>query len=146
MKPSDIVAMRFDGGWDGALKPSSEWHFHLGILRDRPDAGAVLHAHSSFATAIACLGRDIPAFHYMVAVAGGRSIRCAPYATFGTEELSQHALAALDGRKACLLANHGMIAPGCGSRWRARSRGRSRDPGRAVLAGSPDRRTHDTFR
>ena len=72
----------------------------------------MLHAHSSFATAIACLGLDIPAFHYMVAVAGGKSIRCAPYATFGTEELSQHALAALDGRRACLLANHGMIALG----------------------------------
>ena len=112
MRPSDIVAMRFDGGWDGALKPSSEWHFHLGILRARPDAGAVLHAHSSFATALACLGRDIPAFHYMVAVAGGNSIRCAPYATFGTEELSGHAIAALDDRRACLLANHGMIALG----------------------------------
>ena len=112
MQAADIVAMRFDGTWGGALKPSSEWHFHLGILKARPDAGAVLHAHSSFATAIACLHRDIPAFHYMVAVAGGNSIRCAPYATFGTDALSNYAIAALDGRRACLLANHGMIVLG----------------------------------
>ena len=71
-----------------------------------------MHAHSPFATTLACLGRDIPAFHYMIAVAGGSDIRCAPYATFGTQELSDHALRALDGRKACLLANHGMIAVG----------------------------------
>lgn len=112
MTPGDIVAMRFDGTWDGPLKPSSEWHFHLGILKARPDAGAVLHAHSSFATAVACLHRDIPAFHYMVAIAGGNAIRCAPYATFGTEALSDNAIAALQDRRACLLANHGMIVLG----------------------------------
>ena len=112
MRPDDIVAMDGDGNWQGDLKPSSEWRFHLDILNTRPEAGAVLHAHSPFATALACLGRDIPAFHYMVAIAGGDSIRCAPYATFGTAELSRGALAALAGRRACLLANHGMIAFG----------------------------------
>ena len=112
MRPGDIVAMDFDGEWQGDLKPSSEWHFHLGILEARPEIGAVVHAHSPFATAIACLGRGIPAFHYMIAVAGGDTIRCAPYATFGTAALSDNAVAALDGRLACLLANHGMIALG----------------------------------
>lgn len=112
LKPGDIVWMDMDGGWNGPLKPSTEWHFHLGILKARPDASAVIHTHSAFATSLACLGRDIPAFHYMVAVAGGNSIRCARYATFGTEKLSRHAIAALKDRRACLLANHGMIALG----------------------------------
>lgn len=112
MRPGDIVAMDLDGAWEGGLEPSSEWHFHLGILAARAEAGAVLHAHPPFATSLACLRRDIPAFHYMVAVAGGDSIRCAPYATFGTEALSRNAIAALAGRRACLLANHGMIAIG----------------------------------
>jgi L-fuculose-phosphate aldolase len=110
--PADIVLMRFDGGREGRRAPSSEWRFHRDILAARPDVGVVLHVHSMFATTLACLGRDIPSFHYMVAVAGGDTIRCAPYATFGTEELSRHAVAGLDGRKACLLANHGMIALG----------------------------------
>ncbi|GAB4189196.1 MAG: class II aldolase/adducin family protein [Thalassobaculales bacterium] len=112
MRPADIALMAFDGTWSGPRRPSSEWRFHLDILARRPDAEAVLHTHSMFATTLACLGRDIPSFHYMVAVAGGDSIRCAPYATFGTEALSAHALAALDGRKACLLGNHGMICLG----------------------------------
>ncbi len=112
LKPGDIVAMRFDGSHDGARLPSSEWRFHRDILAARPEVHAVLHAHAVFATTLACLGRGIPAFHYMIAVAGGDSIRCAPYATFGTEALSRLALAALEGRKACLLANHGMIALG----------------------------------
>jgi len=110
--PGDIVAMTLEGVADGPRLPSSEWRFHRDIYRARPDAGAVVHTHAPFATTLACLHRGIPAFHYMVAVAGGRDIRCAPYATFGTQALSDHALAALEGRKACLLANHGMIAIG----------------------------------
>ena len=92
--------------------PSSEWRFHRDIYVARPELNAIVHAHSPFATTLACLARDIPAFHYMIAVAGGKDIRCAPYATFGTQELSDRALVALEGRQACLLANHGMIAVG----------------------------------
>jgi L-fuculose-phosphate aldolase len=110
--PDDIVAMTLAGDVRGKRLPSSEWRFHRDIYRARPDANAVVHTHAPFATTLACLHRGIPAFHYMVAVAGGRDIRCAPYATFGTQELSDHALAALVDRKACLLANHGMIALG----------------------------------
>ena len=109
MKPDDIVIIDTEGHTLGPGAPSSEWRFHFDILRRRGDANAVLHAHSPFCTALACLGMDIPAFHYMVAIAGGDSIRCAPYATFGTQALSDNALRALDGRQACLLANHGMI-------------------------------------
>ncbi len=115
MTPADIVVMAFDGEWSCAKKsrrPSSEWQFHLDVLAAREEFGAVVHCHPRHATALACLRRDIPAFHYMVAVAGGESIRCAPYATFGTEALSGNALAALEGRRACLLANHGIIACG----------------------------------
>jgi L-fuculose-phosphate aldolase len=112
LRPEDIVLMRFDGSHEGLRRPSSEWRFHRDILASRPEVNAVLHAHSMFSTTVACLRRSIPAFHYMVAVAGGSSIRCAPYATFGTEELSRHAVAALEGRKACLLANHGLITVG----------------------------------
>jgi len=112
MGPQDIVAMTLDGEARGALTPSSEWRFHRALYVARPELGAVVHAHSPFATTLACLGRDIPAFHYMVAVAGGNNIRCAAYATFGTQLLAEHALAALQGRDACLLANHGMIAVG----------------------------------
>jgi L-fuculose-phosphate aldolase len=110
MRPEDIAAVTFAGAATGRRAPSSEWRFHRDIYVDRPDAGAIVHAHSSFATALACLGRGIPAFHYLVAVAGGKDIRCAPYATFGTQALSDSALVALSGRRACLLANHGMIA------------------------------------
>lgn len=108
--PEDIVFMDMDGKAQGRRKPSSEWRFHRDILATRPELNAVLHAHSTFATTLACLGRDIPPFHYMIAVAGGKTIRCAPYATFGTQELSDHAIKAMEGRKACLLANHGMLA------------------------------------
>lgn len=116
MQAADMVALNFDGsarspGTPG--KPSSEWHFHRDILASRGEINAVVHCHSPFATTLACLHREIPPFHYMIAMAGGDTIRCAPYALFGTEELSHHALAALAGRKACLLANHGMIALGC---------------------------------
>lgn len=112
LTPADIVEMDFGGNWrcDRSRHPSSEWRFHRDILEARPEFGAVVHAHPRHATALSCLRRDIPAFHYMVAVAGGASIRCAPYATFGTAELSRHALRALEGRSACLLANHGLIA------------------------------------
>jgi len=109
-RPEDIVAMTLAGESSASRLPSSEWRFHRDIYAAREEACAIVHAHSPFATTLACLGRDIPPFHYMVAIAGGRDIRCAPYATFGTQELSDHALRALDGRKACLLANHGMIA------------------------------------
>ena len=111
-KAEDIVAVSLDGKATGRRAPSSEWRFHRDIYAARPEVGGIVHAHSSFATTLACLGRGIPAFHYMVAIAGGADIRCAPYATFGTQELSDHALAALEGRRACLLANHGMIAVG----------------------------------
>ena len=112
LDPDDIVFVDLEGRARGRRLPSSEWRFHRDILRVRPEIEVVLHAHSPFATSIACLRQGIPAFHYMVAVAGGTDIRCAPYATFGTEELSQHAVTALAGRRACLLANHGMIALG----------------------------------
>ncbi|TMH11728.1 MAG: class II aldolase [Betaproteobacteria bacterium] len=110
MRPEDIVRVTLGGVATGPRLPSSEWRFHRDIYVERPDAGAIVHAHSPFATTLACLGRGIPAFHYMVAVAGGKDIRCAPYATFGTQELSDGALVALSRRHACLLANHGMIA------------------------------------
>ena len=112
MRASDIVAVDFADRPRGKRKPSSEWRFHRDIYAARADAKAVVHTHAMFATTLACLGRGIPAFHYMVAVAGGKDIRCAPYATFGTQALSDHALAALEGRRACLLANHGMICVG----------------------------------
>ena len=114
MEPDDIVEIGFDGTYLGTRRPSSEWRIHRDILRARPDVSVVLHAHPIFATALAVHGRGIPAFHYMVALAGGDSIRCAPYATFGTQALSDHALAALEGRLACLLGNHGMIVLGGG--------------------------------
>ncbi|MCG8544761.1 MAG: class II aldolase/adducin family protein [Alphaproteobacteria bacterium] len=113
LTPDDIVHMATDGSVPpGQRKPSSEWRFHCDILKARPEINAVVHTHANFATSLACLGREIPAFHYMVAVAGGDSIRCAPYATFGTQALSDNALQALEDRRACLLANHGMIALG----------------------------------
>ena len=94
------------------LQPSSEWHFHLGIYQARPELNAVVHAHPTFCTALACSGRSIPAFHYMVAIAGGNEIPLAPYALFGTELLSEHVVKALAHRQACLLESHGMIATG----------------------------------
>ncbi|MBI3528886.1 MAG: class II aldolase/adducin family protein [Betaproteobacteria bacterium] len=111
-KPTDIVFIDGKAKAKGKRAPSSEWRFHFDIYRHKSDVNAVVHTHSSFATTLACLGMAVPAFHYMVAVAGGNSIRCAPYATFGTQTLSDNALGALGGRKACLLANHGMIATG----------------------------------
>lgn len=114
MTAGDLVAMTFDGKWTArrGLKPSSEWRIHRDILAARQEVGAVVHCHAPFATALACDHMAIPAFHYMVAVAGGDSIRCAGYATFGTAALSQKVLVALKGRKAALMANHGLIACG----------------------------------
>ncbi len=109
---SDVVAMAMDGSARGARAPSSEWRFHRDVYARRPEAGAIVHAHSPFATALACLRRDIPPFHYMIARFGGRDVRCAAYATFGTQELSDNAIAAIEGRRACLLANHGMLVFG----------------------------------
>jgi L-fuculose-phosphate aldolase len=107
--PDDIVYVGMDGSAQGRLTPSSEWRMHLDIYAARPEAGAVLHAHSTFATALSCLRRDIPAFHYMVAVAGGVDIKCSDYALFGTQALSDSMLKALKERRACLLGTHGMI-------------------------------------
>jgi L-fuculose-phosphate aldolase len=112
MKPSDIVEMDFDGGYFGDVLPSVEWRMHRDILVKRPEANAVVHVHSAFASAMACLRRDIPAFHYMIGVAGGNSIRCATYEEYGTAELSASMLAAMKDRSACLLANHGQICFG----------------------------------
>jgi len=108
----DIVFVNLDGTARGRWQPSSEWLFHRDILAQRPEFGAVVHTHAIAATALACLRKDIPPFHYMIALMGGDNIRCADYATFGTQELSANALTALRGRKSCLLANHGMIAAG----------------------------------
>jgi L-fuculose-phosphate aldolase len=108
----DIVAMGPDGSHASSRRPSSEWRFHRDIYAARDDAKAIVHTQSPFATTLACLDRGIPAFHYMIAVAGGHDIRCSPYATFGTQELSDHAVRALEGRRACLMSHHGMIAIG----------------------------------
>ena len=112
MRPGDIMKMDFDGTFEGKHRPSSEWRFHRDILREREDVNAVLHCHSVYATTLAVHHKAIPAFHYMVGVAGGSSIRCARYATFGTQALSDAALEALEGRLACLLGQHGQIALG----------------------------------
>jgi len=109
LKPEHIVFVDLQGNCDDPLNPSSEWRMHCDIYVNRAEAGAVLHAHPTFATALSCLRHDIPAFHYMVAVAGGDSIRCADYALFGTQALSDHMLEALAERRACLLGTHGMI-------------------------------------
>ncbi|HEY6516947.1 MAG TPA: class II aldolase/adducin family protein [Steroidobacteraceae bacterium] len=112
LEAEDVPLVTLDGCWFGRRRPSSEWRFHRDIMAARAQVGAIVHAHPRYATALACTGRGIPAFHYMVAVAGGEDIRCAPYHTFGTQELSNAALAALEGRNACLLAHHGIIALG----------------------------------
>ena len=111
MQPGDLVALDLQGQplHDGQRRPSSEWRLHADILRQRPEAQAVVHCHSTSATALACHGRGIPAFHYMVAVAGGVDVRCAAYALFGTQAFSDLALAALTGRQAALLAQHGQV-------------------------------------
>ena len=113
----EMVFVDEGGAATGPRKPSSEWHFHGAIYANRPDISAIVHTHSPQATALACHRLPIPAFHYMVAAAGGSNIRCAEYATFGTPELAQAVLTALRDRKACLLANHGVVA--CGRELRS---------------------------
>lgn len=112
--PADMVGIGADGTVHAASrrKPSSEWRFHRDIYAARPEAGAVVHTHSPFATALACQQQGVPAFHYMVARFGGADVRCAAYATFGSQELSDAIIAALDGRCACLMAHHGMVVFG----------------------------------
>jgi L-fuculose-phosphate aldolase len=115
LAPEMIAAMPIAGdygSWEGPLKPSTEWRFHLDIMKARPEVGAIVHTHSLFATVLGIARKDIPACHYMIAAFGGNNVRCAEYATYGTKELSENALKALEGRSACLLANHGMIATG----------------------------------
>lgn len=115
MRPEDIAVMPLEGTygeWTGRLQPSTEWRFHLDILRARPEAGAIVHAHAAYCTVLAIARKAIPACHYMMAAFGGTDVRVADYATFGTSELSRNALKALEGRSACLLANHGMIVFG----------------------------------
>ncbi|MCX8098581.1 MAG: class II aldolase/adducin family protein [Casimicrobiaceae bacterium] len=137
VEAEDLVWMPLatEGEGEGRLKPSSEWRFHRDLYRTRPDCAAVVHAHSPYATTLACLRREIPPFHYMIAVAGGTTIRCARYATFGTQALSDAVLEAMVDRRACLMANHGLVAIGptpektlaialeveelCGQYWRA---------------------------
>jgi len=112
MTPASMVHMNLQGKVLQGGKPSSEWRIHRDILAARPEINAVIHTHSTFATTLACLRRDVPAVHYMIAAAGGDSIRCTPYSVFGEQTLSDNALEALHDRKACLLGNHGMIALG----------------------------------
>lgn len=112
MRPEDVPVMDMTGHWFGRRRPSTEWRFHRDILKSRTETNAVLHTHSMFSTTLACLRRGIPPFHYMIAVAGGDTIRCASYATFGTQALSDNVIKALEGRRACLLANHGLICLG----------------------------------
>jgi len=139
LAPKQIVSMNLAGEWSGDWRPSSEWRIHRDIYAARPEVAAVVHAHSPFAVALACLRQPVPPFHYMVALAGGRDIRCAEYAIFGSQALSDHVLAALGARRACLMANHGLVALGadldaavdlalevealCEQYWRARGLG-----------------------
>ncbi|MCX5478579.1 class II aldolase/adducin family protein [Kaistia geumhonensis] len=123
--PEDIASMSLagnDGAFEGPKPPSSEWRFHLDIMRSRPEVGAIVHTHPTYCTSLAIARRSIPACHYMIAIFGGDDVRCADYATYGTEQLSANVLKALEDRSACLLANHGAIATGydlANAFWRA---------------------------
>ena len=118
LKEEEIVFLELNKEYDflkifnSGLNPSSEWRFHQDIYLKKKDAKAIVHAHSPHATAVSAHGKNIPAFHYMIALAGGDDIKCAEYATFGTKELSQNIIHALDKRKACLMSNHGQVAFG----------------------------------
>ncbi len=112
LTPEMMVKMTMDGGYKGDIKPSSEWRFHLDLYQTRHDCAAIVHTHSAYASALSSLREDLPAFHYMVAVAGGDSVRCAEYALFGTQALSDAVINAMQSRQACLMANHGLIAIG----------------------------------
>lgn len=126
MKPNMIASLDLSGemptSWDGPLKPSTEWRFHWLSMKHREDVTAVVHAHPPYCTALAILRKPIPACHYMVAAFGGMDVRCCDYATFGSPELAHHVMKGLEGRSACLMANHGMVATGVGieqAMWRA---------------------------
>ena len=111
LKNEDIVFVSLDGKYtEKKTKPSSEWRFHKDIYLNKKEANAIVHSHSTHATAVSTHGKSIPAFHYMVALAGGNDIKCADYATFGTDELSKNIINALENRKACLMSNHGQVA------------------------------------
>tara|TARA_B100001179_G_scaffold166520_1_gene122569 strand:+ start:289 stop:948 length:660 start_codon:yes stop_codon:yes gene_type:complete len=116
--PEDIVFLALKEEYDNlklfntSLNPSSEWRFHQDIYLKKKEAKAIVHAHSSHATAVSAHGKSVPAFHYMIALAGGDDIKCAEYATFGTTELSKNIIKALENRKACLMSNHGQVAFG----------------------------------
>ena len=112
VRPEQVVFVEMDGTWQGNLRPSSEWRFHRDLYAARPEVGAVVHVHSPFAVSMACLRRGIPPFNYMIAAAGGKTIPCADYATFGTQALSDNILAAMGDLRACLMANHGQVAVG----------------------------------
>lgn len=114
MRPEMLAAISLDdqATWQGSHQPSSEWRFHYDLMRTRPEIGAIVHTHSTYATSLAITRRSIPAVHYMIALFGGNDVRCAEYATYGTQALSDHVLAAMQERKACLLANHGMLVAG----------------------------------
>jgi L-fuculose-phosphate aldolase len=112
MKPEHIVEMDLEGGYRGEYFPSTEWRMHMDIFKARPEAKAIVHVHSTYATAMACLRKEIPSFHYMIGIAGGASLRVSDYAEFGTQELSDTMLEAMKGRSGCLLANHGQICFG----------------------------------
>jgi L-ribulose-5-phosphate 4-epimerase len=112
MQPKDIVFMKLDASHTGPRKPSTEWRFHRDIMEKKPEVGATIHLHSMFCTSLSMLRREIPAVHYMIAAAGGPSVPCVPYVTWGTQELADYIIAALTNRHACLLANHGMVCVG----------------------------------
>lgn len=112
MTPADIVYLAMDGTAQGPHKPSSEWRFHRDIMAARPDVNGIVHAHPTYCTILSIMNLEIPPIHYMIALAGGPNIRVAPYAIFGSEELSRNAVRALEGRDACLLEHHGLIAVG----------------------------------
>ena len=115
LRPAMIARMALSddtAGWEGPMKPSTEWRFHRDLMRARPDIGAILHTHAAFSTILAIARRPIPAVHYMIAAFGGADVRCADYACYGTIELSRNVVAAMEGRHGCLLANHGMLTAG----------------------------------
>lgn len=126
MRPGMIASLDLSGAepqvWDGPMRPSSEWRFHWLCMKQRPDVTAVVHGHPPYCTALAILRKEIPPCHYMIATFGGSNVRCAEYALFGSMELAKNVVRALEGRHACLLANHGMVATGQGldqAMWRA---------------------------
>ena len=126
MQPDMVAALDLSGAmptsWDGPLKPSTEWRFHWLAMKNRADVTAVVHAHPPYATALSILHKPIPACHYMIAAFGGMDVRVADYSTFGSPELAQHVMVALEQRYACLMANHGIVATGIGleqAMWRA---------------------------